>query len=813
MKVLFQTIILVTTIQASATNYYLSDKGNDLQSGTSALAPWRSLKKLSDAMHLLNPGDSILFERGSIFNGELKVLSLSGKSGKEIYLGAYGSGLKPIIRGSAKVNNWTLFRDHIWMADCIDCNTEPANLFIDGQYQSLGRYPNEGYMTLSCDTECRTTLTDNYHAFANGYWDGAEVVVRSSRWTLDNLPVTNYLNKTFYFSVGSSYNLPRGFGYFIQKHLTTLDRPGEWFFDKTSKKIFIYCKNSDSPGNHLVEVSMIDVGLEILNSNFVTIENIIFKYQQKSGMVIKYSGNINIRNCDVQYPGNNGMEINSCQSPTIENCRIMDSNNNGVAWVDNTNGAFVKNFIHRTGLQPGRGNSGNGTYIGLSIAANIHQTDKNLFQFNSIDSVGYLGIDFRTGGTTIKNNLVSNFCMVKDDGAGIYTWGNAFGDNKIAENLVLHGIGCGTGTNDPDQSWVSGIYIDDRSADITINKNTVAYCGTNGVYIHNSKRISVDGNILFGNGSPTGKENAQLCIKRDALVPMNDGEALDLSITGNRFVTFQEGNHCVYLHAEKEQDLKGMEFGQNLYFAPHPSLVVGKLFNHQEMCNAVEELTLSEWSQTGCDKNSQFKLIDNPNGSTGPNLVKNSKMTYSTEGWVIWPSPFSITHDKKIGADAPSLKVLFPPGMSEALLYYAGVSLNSNKWYRLTFSAKSVAKSKIEFVPLMASSPWGALGDYTCFSIDTNFKSFTYVFRPNIGNKNARLNFKSNTSFWIDNVALSEIEFKSGTDAEPLQLLINPNEKPKTFSYSGIVKDADGNLITNELVLKGYDSRILLKNH
>jgi hypothetical protein len=295
---------------------------------------------------------------------------------------------------------------------------------------------------------------------------------------------------------------------------------------------------------------------------------------------------------------------------------------------------------------------------------------------------------------------------------------------------------------------------------------------------------------------------------------MIEGESLDLHVAENRFITFQESNHCIYLQAEKEQDLKGLEFDRNLYWAPNSSLVIAKLFDHQEMCNAIEELTLPEWSQTGCDKNSQFKLIDGPGKSVSANLIKNSRMISNTEGWTTWPSQVSMAHDTKIGADAPSLKVLFPSGKKEALLYYAGISLNSNKWYRLSFSAKSITKSKIEFVPLMASSPWEALDDYTCFSLNTNFKSYTYIFRPNIGNKNARLNFKSNTSFWIDNVELSEIEFKArATTTEPLQLLYNADEKQKTFSFTEEVKGADGNLISNKLVLQGYDSRILYRNH
>src|SRR5258706_14631032 len=110
------TFVIITNY-ALAANYYFSNKGNDQQSGTSALTPWRSLKKLSEVMQLLQPGDSILFERGSVFAGELKLI-VSGKPGKEIYVGAYGSGAKPIISGSKEINHWTLFRKNICIADC-----------------------------------------------------------------------------------------------------------------------------------------------------------------------------------------------------------------------------------------------------------------------------------------------------------------------------------------------------------------------------------------------------------------------------------------------------------------------------------------------------------------------------------------------------------------------------------------------------------------------------------------------------------------------------------------------------------------------
>ena len=77
------------------TNYYFSDSGNDSNSG-SQKNPWKSLSKLSNSE--LNPGDSIFFNRGDSFFGEL-VVNGSGTASEPIVFTSYGSGEKPIISG------------------------------------------------------------------------------------------------------------------------------------------------------------------------------------------------------------------------------------------------------------------------------------------------------------------------------------------------------------------------------------------------------------------------------------------------------------------------------------------------------------------------------------------------------------------------------------------------------------------------------------------------------------------------------------------------------------------------------------------
>jgi parallel beta-helix repeat protein len=719
-----------------------------------------------------------------------------------------------VISGSIEIETWVAAGKNIWLAECPACQTEPGNLFLDNTVQPLGRYPNSGYRTLQCPSVCQSALSDNSLNFANGYWDNAEVVARSSRWTLDNLPVFSYQNKTFNFLMPASYPLLGGFGYFVQKHLSTLDKNGEWFFDKSAKKVYLYLDPGLTPQGHSIRISLTDLGLNMTNANNIILENLSFKYQRLVGARIKNCNNVLFQNNDIAYSGNNGLEVIACENPSLKNNVIADSNNNGVEWRDNIHGAFSHNSIKRTGLRAGRGMSGNGTYIGLIITANNPLLGDNLFQYNTVDSTGYLGIDFRTGHTHIKNNLISNFCMIKDDGAGIYTWNNTYGDNRIEGNIILHGIGSGAGTANPDQLYVSGIYIDDRSRDLLINNNTAAYCPTTGIYLHNAKQLTLAGNTLFGNGNPiANRENAQLLIKLDAIVPLAGNTALDLHITGNTVIA-QEGSHCVFLSAEKEQDLNlPGSFDRNQYGAPRVDQVIAKFYPQPDLCSALEELQLGEWQRmTGYDKGSVFKLIHSQRAEpVGENMIGNSRMTNSTNGWMTWPAQLSIVHDKKQGIDGPSLNVQFPPGHTEGLLYYAGINLNRNKRYRLSFSARSSKQSKLEFVPLMAVAPWESLGDYTCFSVDTDYKTFTCFFKPHKSQKEARVNFKCNTPFWIDNVTLYEVTSSLETGGESEKLICNPIENPQAISVPGKWVDLDGNPVSDQVRLPGYGSMILLK--
>lgn len=758
MKKILQFLIVIVIQfllnEAIASNYYLSENGNDIHSGKSTDYPWRTLAKLGKQMGLIEPGDSILFERGSSFWGTMEIRAVG------IYIGSYGHGSKPVFNGHLALKQWKYTRNNIWVARCAACVTEPGNLFINGKPQLLGRYPNKNFLISTGTGKTQIALSDSTLTFPDNYWNDAEVVVRSSRWTLDNLTVDLYKNKTFTFNASASYSLLNGFGYFIQRHVSTLDQHGEWHFDSAEKMLYVYLNPKTKPSQYQISIGVHDTGLMISNSKNIHIEDMIFNGYALSGISIVNSSSIKLEGVEIIYAGKNGMDISSSNRVNIHNCSITGSNNNGVQWHNTTNSQFTQNQICRTGLHPGRGQSGNGTYIALYITSDLAKQAQNVFQHNTIDSVGYSAIDFRTGNTKIKGNIISNFCLIKDDGAGIYTWNNPLQGNHVEGNRISNGIGSGSGALSPAEQFAHGIYMDDRTSHVTIGNNEITRCSGSGIFLHNAKNITVMKNLAYANGrNISNQEKGQLYIRLDTLGQFGKHIDTQLKIEDNTWVA-DEINHCMYVSVEKNADLHQLgTFNHNRFGAAADHLAVAVMVRRDGSCRA-EQVSLTSWQQTTqYEKNSVFesRVVPAYFKTVGSDKISNGSMTKNIEGWIIWPERSVISQEKIKILDGYSLKVTIPAGNTEALLYQGKISLDKGKMYRLSFTAISPDVNQVEFVPLMSLDPWQALGAYACFTIGSVQKNFTYYFVAGKSNANSRVNFKSHTDFWIDNVSLYEV--------------------------------------------------------
>jgi hypothetical protein len=127
MKKLFLLSVIIFSLAANATNYYISSAGNDANDGTSISTPWKTIAKINNSTFL--PGDSILFRRGGMWREQL-VIPSSGVAGKLITFSAYGTGPQPVINGADIKTGWVSGYTHVNGNQ--NANTTRAMVVIEG---------------------------------------------------------------------------------------------------------------------------------------------------------------------------------------------------------------------------------------------------------------------------------------------------------------------------------------------------------------------------------------------------------------------------------------------------------------------------------------------------------------------------------------------------------------------------------------------------------------------------------------------------------------------------------------------------------
>ncbi len=477
-------------MSANATNYYFSATGNDSNNGTSISTPWQTLSKFNSVFSSRSPGDSLLFKRGDTFYGTLTI-SRSGTAGSPIIIGAYGTGANPVITGFTTVNAWTNLGGDIWeSSNAISTLPNTNMVVINGANTPMGRYPNIGYLTYQSFVS-NTSITSS-SLTGSPDWTGAEAVIKKERWIIDRNPITAQSGGTLTYS-GGGYNGKNNWGFFIQNDSKTLDAANEWYYNPSTKRIQIY--STSSPTN--VQVATVGDLVYMTYKSYITFDNIVFNGGNNCALYIGSSNNIIIQNCNIDCCYNGILGANwgsSSNNFKLQNSTINHCNNNAVELPTEFSTATVSgNTIKNTGMFAGMGGRGDGKYQGISVSG-----ASSLVQYNEVDSTGYNGIAFNGSSVTISNNLVNYFCLLKDDGGGIYTYNDNTTGKIISFNTVLNGVGNGEGTDDPGGSSALGIYIDgDLSSGLQILNNSVANIGYGGIYLHNSHDVVVKNNTVY----------------------------------------------------------------------------------------------------------------------------------------------------------------------------------------------------------------------------------------------------------------------------------------------------------------------------
>jgi uncharacterized repeat protein (TIGR02059 family) len=601
MRGIFTLLLCLFSFIASAKDYYISSTGNDSSDGLSSSTPWRTISKVNAASSSFNPGDRILFKRNDVFYGTLKI-SKSGLSGNPITISSYGSGNKPIITGFTTINEWTNNGNGIYSSR-LTSESVPNIVTVNGVNTPIGRWPNTGFLSIDSHNS-NSSITDS-ELPSSPDWTGGEVVIRKVNYIYDRNLITSHSGTTLYYKTASDYTPRDGYGYFIQSHIRTLDRLGEWYSDGSTFYMYFGTAN---PADYVVKVSTLDQLVSFSGNNHILVDNLSFEGGNKYGIQISNSGYITIQNCSIKFTG--GMGIYGPWTGSSPYCRIINNtidnnNNNGIELnIYHTNAIIQNNYISNSGIIAGMGRSGDGTYIGMiSLGAN------SLIQNNIIENSGYIGIHFHGNNTVITQNLVNTFNLIKNDGGGIYTYtgtGTACTGRKVTNNIVLNGKGYGKGVAN-NQENAHGIYIDDRTSSVVLTDNTVAHCNSSGMYIHNAHELEINRNTLFDNGSGNDNYGSQILFIHDSYSP-NDPIR---NVTMNNNIFFARYKTQVVLaFCTNSNDISS--FGSanyNCYARPLDNSSVARTWSSGWNSASVNR-SLSNWqSFTGQDRNSYISPL------------------------------------------------------------------------------------------------------------------------------------------------------------------------------------------------------------
>ncbi len=477
--------------------YYIDSViGNDSNpgTGTTASLAWKSINKINTYIYSLQNNDTILFNRGQTFEGNL-YLEYNLPTG--ITIDAYGSGAKPILSAFETVTGWTSVGNGIYSAPVTISGATTLNLMtINGVSYSKGRYPkltdpNGGYLKISALATKRITC----NLSGNTNYIGGTLVARTQHWLLDTATITAMSAITVSSSTityNSITNTPQiGYGAFIQNHINTITQFGEWAYSASTKTVYAHF-GGNHPSGYTVQVPKYKEAMWI-NNNYVTVKNLAMTGGNARGYAssIDPQYGLSVTDCDF-YQTYSGIECGGSTDMLVQNNTVNDCYNSGInLGYHNPNATVLNNTVQNIGLVPGMGE----IYTAINTSdALIGMTCKN----NIVKNVGYNGISFNGSGNTVQYNYIENVCMILDDGAAIYNISTP--PNFVDHNIVVNSYGNNFGTDQTGFPYAHGIYFDNGTSGFTVTNNVIINASNTGLFYHGAFSAYASGNTIFNSG-------------------------------------------------------------------------------------------------------------------------------------------------------------------------------------------------------------------------------------------------------------------------------------------------------------------------
>ena len=165
-------------------------------------------------------------------------------------------------------------------------------LFVDGKMMTNARWPNalwsdytvfnNTYWAKSDKSSKRGIMVNKGNSLAASGIDakGAMAILNVGSFNTFTALVEDHQAGQNFFTYNDTFGAihwkPKLNQYFLEDKLDFLDQPEEWFYDKVTKKLYLWTKDDDSPSHHVIRGKVQTYAFQITDSQYLVLKNIDF---------------------------------------------------------------------------------------------------------------------------------------------------------------------------------------------------------------------------------------------------------------------------------------------------------------------------------------------------------------------------------------------------------------------------------------------------------------------------------------------------------------------------------------------------------
>jgi tetratricopeptide (TPR) repeat protein len=528
-----------------AVTLFVSPKGSDTNPGTKD-KPFATLERARDEIRTLkirNQKSEIrnpisVFIRGGEYVVKQTFKLTADDSGTEqapIVYAAFGKEI-PRFTGGARVSGFTRVSDtavlarlpeesrgKVWQADLKAQSIsdygvfglkgtygarrrEPLlELFLNGKPMEIARWPNESFVMTGEVLGPQTTdkkgrkhtvggqfvydgdrparWKDENDAWLYGYWfhDWADSYEKIT--SIDTAQRLITLAPPLH-----NYGFAKGRRYYAFNLLSEIDRPGEWYLDRSRGVLYFWPPSN--PNRATVEVSMFAAPfVELDGVAHVAFRGLTWELGRDDGLRIKGGERCLLAGCTVRNFAGDGVTVEGGKGHGLLGCDIYNMGRGGTVLRGGDrrtltpSGHFVENcdIHHLSRIDHTYTPAVLANGVGIRIAHNrMHHISSSAMRVEGNDHL-------------VEFNEVHHVVLESDDQGGVDVFGNPTYRGVVYRHNFFHHIGSGRSCGS------AGIRLDDAISGTLIYGNVFWRCADGhfgGVQIHGGKDNIVDNNLF-----------------------------------------------------------------------------------------------------------------------------------------------------------------------------------------------------------------------------------------------------------------------------------------------------------------------------